>query len=63
MVPRERRLELIEPFCHKDGNGRPPYPLETMLRIYLQSWFALIDQAMEKAPFEIISQQWFAFGH
>lgn len=28
-------LPLIEPYYPKSGNGRPPYPLETMLRIHL----------------------------
>ncbi len=28
-------LALIESFYLKTGNGRPPYPLETMLRIHL----------------------------
>jgi IS5 family transposase len=35
VVPWTGLLELIEPFYPKAGNGRPPYPLETMLRIHL----------------------------
>lgn len=35
---------LIEPVYPKAGNGRPPMPLERMLRIYfLQQWFNLSD--------------------
>lgn len=34
----------------KAGNGRPPYPLETILRIHLlQNGFALSDPATEEA--------------
>lgn len=37
-------VELIEPY------GRPPFALETMLRIhFIQSWFRLSNQAMEEA--------------
>ncbi|STI85650.1 IS5 transposase and trans-activator [Escherichia coli] len=32
------------------GNGRRPYPLETMLRIHcMQHWYNLSDGAMEDA--------------
>ena len=49
VVPWAGLLALIEPFYPKAGNGRPSYPLETMLRIHLlQNWFALSDPAMEE---------------
>jgi IS5 family transposase len=33
-------LMLIEPVYPKAGKGRRPYPIKTMLRIYLlQNWF------------------------
>ena len=36
------------------GNGRRPYPLETMLRLHcMQHWYNLSDGAMEDAPYEI----------
>jgi IS5 family transposase len=35
VVPWTGLLALIEPFYPKAGNGRPPYPLETLLRIRL----------------------------
>ncbi len=61
VVPWAGLLALIEPFYPKAGNGRPPYPLETMLRIHLlQNWFALSDPAMEEALYEITSLRQFA---
>ena len=37
VVPRDRLLALIEPHSPKTGprGGRPPMPLDTMLRVYL----------------------------
>jgi transposase, IS5 family len=50
VVPWFRLEALIEPFYPKKGNGRPPMPLSTMLRIYLmQQWFGYSDPAMEEA--------------
>jgi hypothetical protein len=46
VVPWTRLLALIEPHYPKAGpkGGRPPMPLETMLRVYfLQQWYALSD--------------------
>ena len=61
VVPWAGLLALIEPFYPKAGNGRPPYPLETMLRIHLlQNWFVLSDPAMEEALYEITSLRQFA---
>jgi len=40
LVPWSRLESLIEPFYPKKGNGRPPMPLGTMLRIhFMQQWF------------------------
>ena len=45
-----RLVALIEPFYPKKGNGRPPMPLGTMLRIhFMQQWFGDSDPAMEEA--------------
>jgi IS5 family transposase len=34
--------------------GRPPFPVETMLRIhFMQQWFGLSDPAMEEALFDV----------
>ena len=44
VVPRGRMLALIAPHYPRAGSkgGRPPMPLETMLRVYfLQNWYAL----------------------
>jgi IS5 family transposase len=50
-VPWEAFLALIEPVYHKPSSkgGRPPIPLEVMLRIHLlQQWFTLSDLLMEE---------------
>ncbi|MFQ0151418.1 transposase, partial [Klebsiella pneumoniae] len=45
----------------KAGNGRRPYPLETMLRIHcMQHWYNMSDGAMEDALYEIASMRLFA---
>ena len=50
VVPWSRLEALIEPFYPKKGNGRPPMPLATMLRIhFLQQWFGYSDPAIEEA--------------
>ena len=39
ILPWQNMVEVIEPFYPKAGNGRRPYPLETMLRIHcMQHW-------------------------
>jgi IS5 family transposase len=43
-------VQIVEPHYPKAKTGRPPFGIETMLRIhYLQQWFALSDPAMEEA--------------
>jgi IS5 family transposase len=40
----------VDPHCPRAKTGRPPFAVETMLRIhYLQQWFSLSDPAMEEA--------------
>ncbi len=59
--PWSRMLAVIEPVYPKSGNGRRPYPLETMLRIHcIQQWYNLSDGAMEDALYEIASMRLFA---
>lgn len=54
VVPWCRLEALIEPFYPKKGNGRPPMPLGTMLRIhFMQQWFGYSDPAMEEALHDI----------
>jgi transposase, IS5 family len=46
-------LALIAPHAPQAKTGRPPYELETMLRIhFVQQWFGLSDLAIEEALFE-----------
>jgi IS5 family transposase len=53
VVPWTDMCGLIEPFYPKPGNGRPPYGLERMLRIYfLQQWFNLSDPGVEEALYD-----------
>ena len=61
IVPWARLCALIEPYYPKAGNGRPPLPLERMLRIhFLQHWFNLSDPAAEEALYESPSLRAFA---
>ena len=61
VVPWKRLLKLIEPHYPKAGKGRPPMPMETMLRIYfLQQWYALSDPAAEEALYDMESMRQFA---
>jgi len=61
VVPWARLVALIAPHYPKAGNGRPPLPLERMLRIhFLQHWFNLSDPAMEEALYESPSLRAFA---
>lgn len=54
VVPWKSLLGLSEPFYPEVSNGRPPYPLPTMLRVRLmQNWFGLSDPGMEEALYEI----------
>jgi IS5 family transposase len=51
MLPWDLFLSLIRPVYHQPSakGGRPPFPLEVMLRIHLlQQWFTLCDPLMEE---------------
>lgn len=53
IIPWQRLIDCIEPYYPKAGNGRPPIPLERMLRIHLlQHLFNYSDPAMEEALYE-----------
>ena len=53
MVPWAALVELIAPYYPEGRTGRPPFSLETMLRIhFMQQWFTLSDPAMEEAFFD-----------
>ena len=50
VVPWAALVQVAQPYYPKAKTGRPPFGIETMLRIhYLQQWFALSDPAMEEA--------------
>jgi IS5 family transposase len=53
VVPWPAVRALVAPHYPTAGRGRPPMPLETMLRIYfLQQWFELSDPAAEDALYD-----------
>ena len=53
VVPWGRLVQLIAPYYPEGKNGRPPFALETMLRVhFMQQWFTLSDPAMEEAFFD-----------
>ena len=54
VVPWAALVELIAPYYPEGKNGRPPFALETMLRVhFMQQWFTLSDPAMEEAFFDV----------
>src|SRR4051812_35880101 len=54
VVPWKALVQIIEPHWPKSKTGRPPFAIETMLRIhYLQHWFGLSDPAMEEALHDV----------
>src|SRR6056297_299800 len=63
VVPWSRLLALIEPHYPKAGSkgGRPPMPLDTMLRVYfLQNWYALSDPMAEETLYDSEAMRRFA---
>jgi IS5 family transposase len=61
VIPWERLLGLITPHYPKGTGGRPPMPLERMLRIYfMQQWFNLSDPQAEDALYDMESMRHFA---
>jgi IS5 family transposase len=54
VVPWAVLVQIVEPYYPKAKTGRPPFGIETMLRIhYLQQWFGLSDPAMEEALHDV----------
>ena len=54
VVPWPELVELVRAHAPAGKRGRPPFPVETMLRIhFLQQWFGLSDPAMEEALFDV----------
>lgn len=53
VVPWAELLALIAPYYPEGRKGRPPFSLQTMLRVhFMQQWFTLSDLAMEEAFFD-----------
>ena len=62
IIPWVELAAVIEPVYPKVGDqgGRPPIPLERMLRIYfLQLWFNLSDPAVEEALYDSVAMRSF----
>jgi IS5 family transposase len=54
VVPWAALVALIAPFAPEGKTGRPPFAVQTMLRIhFLQQWFGLSDPAMEEALHDV----------
>lgn len=54
VVPWAALVHRIAPYYPEGKSGRPPFSLETMLRVhFMQQWFTLSDPAMEEAFFDM----------
>jgi transposase, IS5 family len=54
VVPWVALVELVAPYAPEGKKGRPPFPVETMLRVhFMQQWFTLSDPAMEEALHDV----------
>src|SRR5437868_14925208 len=54
VVPWAALVQIVAPYYPKAKTGRPPFGIETMLRIhYLQQWFGLSDPAMAEALHDV----------
>lgn len=61
VIPWPALVATIAPHYPRPRRGRPPMPIETMLRIYfLQHWFDLSDPAAEDALYDSESMRRFA---
>ena len=54
VIPWDALVTLIAPYYPEGRTSRPPFALETMLRVhFLQQWFSLSDPAIEEAFFDV----------
>ena len=54
VVPWAALVDLVSPHAPDGKKGRPPFAVQTMLRIhFMQQWFTLSDPAMEEALHDI----------
>ena len=61
VLPWKKFVSEIAPYYPKGERGRPPIPLETMLRVYfLQQWYGYSDPGMEDAVYDNVSLHCFA---
>ena len=61
LIPWNQCEKKVAHYYPKGKNGRPPYPLSSMLRIHcIQLFYNLNDPAMEDALYEIKSMRHFA---
>ena len=61
VVPWGSLVAVIAPYYPEGRNGRPPFSLETMLRMhFMQQWFTLSNRAMEEAFFDTALYREFA---
>lgn len=61
LIPWVKMTKKLKRHYHKGRIGRPPYPLEMMLRIHcMQLFYNLSDPGMEDALYEIESMRRFA---
>ena len=60
ITPWDELVERIRPYYYKNGRGRKPRGIETMLRMYLlQTWFRLSDAALEDAVYDSYAMRQF----
>ena len=54
VVPWRELVSVVAPFAPECKRCRPPFSVETMLRIhFMQQWFTLSDPAMEEALHDV----------
>ena len=54
VVPWRELVSVVAPFAPEGKRGRPPFSVETMLRIhFMQQWFTLSGPAMEEALHDV----------
>jgi transposase, IS5 family len=54
VVPWAALVELVGPYAPEGKKGRPPFAVETMLRVhFMQQWFTLSDPAMEESLHDV----------
>lgn len=59
-TPWQEIIELVEPIYPKPGNGRQPYPMEQMIRIWLvKQWYQLSFQEVTELAADSLSIRYF----